>query len=67
MKISINFGWLVVIFVILKLCNVITWSWFWVVSPLWIPVAVILAFLGTVLAFALIVLLVALIAFVLEK
>lgn len=23
-------------FIVLKLCNVITWSWFWVLSPLWI-------------------------------
>lgn len=27
---------LTVAFVILKLCNVIDWSWWWVVSPLWI-------------------------------
>ncbi len=24
------------IFLILKLCNVIDWSWWWVCSPLWI-------------------------------
>jgi len=23
-------------FIILKLCGVITWSWWWVLSPLWI-------------------------------
>lgn len=27
-------------FIILKLCNVITWSWWWVLSPLWIPIAI---------------------------
>lgn len=27
---------LTVAFVVLKLCNVIDWSWWWVVSPLWI-------------------------------
>lgn len=27
---------LTVAFVILKLCNVIDWSWWWVVSPIWI-------------------------------
>jgi uncharacterized membrane protein len=27
---------LFLIFLILKLCNVITWSWWWVTSPLWI-------------------------------
>lgn len=27
---------LFLIFLVLKLCNVITWSWWWVFSPLWI-------------------------------
>ena len=27
---------LTVLFVGLKLCNIITWSWVWVLSPLWI-------------------------------
>ena len=28
-------------FLILKLCNVITWSWIWIFAPLWIgPVVV---------------------------
>ena len=27
---------LTVAFVVLKLCNVIEWSWWWVISPLWI-------------------------------
>ena len=27
---------LTIIFVVLKLCNVIAWSWWWVLSPLWI-------------------------------
>ena len=25
-------------FIILKLCNVITWSWWWVLSPMWISI-----------------------------
>lgn len=29
-------GVLQVAFIVLKLCNVITWSWVWVLSPLWI-------------------------------
>ena len=29
-------------FVILKLCNVITWSWWWVLSPLWISAGIII-------------------------
>ena len=27
---------LTIVFIILKLCGVITWSWLWVLSPLWI-------------------------------
>lgn len=29
-------GVLLIIFIVLKLCKVITWSWVWVLSPLWI-------------------------------
>ncbi len=31
-------GLLTVAFIVLKLCGVITWSWWWVWSPLWIGV-----------------------------
>ena len=27
---------LAIVFVVLKLCHVIAWSWVWVLSPLWI-------------------------------
>lgn len=27
---------LAVIFIVLKLCKVITWPWWWVLSPIWI-------------------------------
>lgn len=30
---------LTAIFIVLKLCNVISWSWVWVLSPIWIPIA----------------------------
>lgn len=29
---------LTVAFIVLKLCGVIAWSWWWVLSPLWISV-----------------------------
>lgn len=32
-------GVLFVVFLVLKLCKVIAWSWWWVCSPLWIPLA----------------------------
>lgn len=28
---------LLVTFIVLKLCHVIDWSWWWVLAPLWIP------------------------------
>lgn len=30
-------GVLFVVFLVLKLCKVITWSWWWVFAPIWIP------------------------------
>lgn len=33
-------GVLFVVFLVLKLCKVITWSWWWVFAPLWIPLAI---------------------------
>ena len=29
-------GTLTIVFIILKLCGIIAWSWWWVLSPLWI-------------------------------
>jgi hypothetical protein len=36
-------GLLAVLFIGLKLTHTIDWSWWWVLSPLWIPIAVFLA------------------------
>ena len=30
-------GLLAIVFITLKLCGVISWSWWWVLAPLWIP------------------------------
>ena len=32
-------GLLTVAFIVLKLCKVISWSWWWVLAPLWISIA----------------------------
>lgn len=32
-------GLLTIVFVILKLCGVIKWSWLWVLAPLWVSFA----------------------------
>jgi hypothetical protein len=29
---------LTLLFIALKLCHVIDWSWWWVLAPLWLPV-----------------------------
>jgi hypothetical protein len=36
------FGILGLIFITLKLTGHITWSWLWVLSPFWIPIALVL-------------------------
>jgi hypothetical protein len=41
-------GLLTVLFIGLKLTHVISWSWWWVLSPLWISLAVSLAFIAIV-------------------
>lgn len=33
---------LFVVFLVLKLCGVIAWSWWWVSAPLWLPLLVVL-------------------------
>lgn len=35
-------GLLTIVFIVLKLCGIITWSWLWVLSPLWISAAIVL-------------------------
>lgn len=30
------FGLLTLVFIVLKLTGIITWSWLWVISPIWI-------------------------------
>jgi len=38
-------GLLTVAFIVLKLCGVITWSWWWVLSPIWITILLVIAIL----------------------
>ena len=38
-------GLLTIVFIILKLTKVITWSWWWVVSPIWISTGLVLVVL----------------------
>lgn len=38
------FGLLTILFIGLKLTGHLTWSWIWILAPLWLPVSAILAF-----------------------
>lgn len=38
-------GLLTIVFITLKLLGVITWSWLWVLSPIWITIILVLVFL----------------------
>ena len=38
-------GLLTILFIALKLLGKISWSWVWVLSPLWIPVAISIIFI----------------------
>lgn len=46
-KIKFNIGFsgfftnLFMIFLVLKLTNLINWSWLWVTAPLWIPLGIV--------------------------
>ena len=35
-------GLLTIVFIVLKLTNYIDWSWWWVLSPLWIPFIIVI-------------------------
>ena len=47
-------GLLAIVFITLKLCGVIAWSWWWVLSPLWIGFAILAAILVLVVIVGLI-------------
>lgn len=46
-------GLLTILFIGLKLANVITWSWLWVLAPMWLPAAIVfgIALIIAVVAF----------------
>jgi len=44
-------GLLLVAFIVLKLTGVIDWSWWWVVSPIWLPIVIALFLFGGYISF----------------
>lgn len=47
-------GLLTIAFIVLKLIGIIEWSWLWVLSPIWISIAIVLIILIVVMIAALI-------------
>lgn len=43
---------LFLIFLVLKLTGIIAWSWWWVFSPVWVPLAVVALILAIVFVIA---------------
>lgn len=51
---SAKLGFLLgIIFVFLKITNVITWSWVWVTAPFWLPWAFVAGFITLIFGFIL--------------
>lgn len=46
---------LALIFITLKLCGVIGWSWLWVLAPIWIPFSLVCLIFGGILAVVIVV------------
>jgi len=44
-------GLLTILFIAFKLLGVITWSWWWVLSPMWIPFVVVLSIFLIIMVF----------------
>jgi len=42
---------LFLLFLVLKLAGIITWSWWWVTAPLWLGLLIWLAICGTIVTF----------------
>ncbi len=42
-------GLLTIAFIVLKLCHIIDWSWWWVLSPIWISVAIVITIIVVML------------------
>jgi hypothetical protein len=47
-------GLLTIVFITLKLLGKITWTWLWVLSPLWISIGLVVAIIAVVLVIGII-------------
>lgn len=46
-------GLLQVAFIVLKLCEIINWSWWWVLAPTWVGLALVLLMIVAIIIVAL--------------
>jgi len=44
-------GLLAIVFIVLKLVGTISWSWWWVLSPIWISISLFVLIIATVLIY----------------
>ena len=42
-------GLLTIVFITLKLCGIIEWSWLWILSPIWLGAATVVAIILVVI------------------
>ena len=47
-------GALTILFIALKLCHIINWSWWWVLSPIWISLLIAIFIIAILVIFVLI-------------
>lgn len=43
-------GLLAISFIVLKVTKIISWSWLWILSPIWMPLVVV-SIIGVIIAF----------------
>jgi len=48
-------GLLFMVFLVLKLTSVVSWSWWWICAPLWVPAVVVLAIVAAIVVLGIIV------------
>lgn len=45
-------GLLTIVFIVLKLTHYIDWSWWWVLSPMWLPLLIVIFFWLIIVVFS---------------
>jgi hypothetical protein len=51
-EVSLQTSLLFLIFLVLKLTGIISWSWWWVTAPIWIPIILVILCVAFAVTFA---------------